>query len=189
MTRLEFGVTINQIRAAIGKELPADALEVYFDCLGDLDNGVFKLAAKRVLMEHRWATFPSIAELREAAALTVRGEVSGLPAAKAWELAWGAVKCIDLDIDGSVQRAMRDLHPLVADTMRAMGIASLVGGDDPVPVVRAQFIAAYEQLAARAKREALLPADTRKAIEEAGNRREIAAPVRLAIDGIGKDVA
>lgn len=189
MTNTEFARIIAYLTQGCGKSLTPEQQVVYFDCLGDLSAETFQLAAKRVLMEHKWATFPSIAELREAAALTVRGEVSSLPAAAAWEMAWGAVKCIDLDIDGSVGNAMRNLPPLVRDTMKALGIASLVGGDDPVPVVRAQFMAAYEQLAARAKRQALLPADTRKAIEQAGERQAIPAPVRMAIDGIGKDVA
>lgn len=184
MTRLEFGIEMNYIQCAIGVEFRDGQLDVYFDCLGDLPADVFQVAVRRVLMEHRWHTFPSIAELREAAVSVMQGEVTPLSGAEAWELAWRAVGRIDLDVDGSVQRATRNLPPLVVDAMNCLGVANLVGGNDPVPVVRAQFVKAFEQLAQRRQREALLPASTRAAITEMG-QREIPAPVRLALAGIG----
>jgi len=189
MTKIEFGTVMNYIRAATGVEFRDGMLDVYFDCLGDLSSETLQLVAKRVLMEHRWSNFPSIAELREAAALTIRGEVSGLSPAEGWELAWKAICKIDLDVDDSLQRATKGLPPIVVDAMDAMGIANLVGGEDPVAVVRAQFLKVFEQLAARDKRLALLPASTREAIEQHRPQGEIAAPVKLAIAGIGKDVA
>lgn len=189
MTNLEFAEIIGYIGAACGKSLPVESQIVYFDLLGDLTADVFRLAAKRVALEHKWANFPTVAELREAAALTAQGEVSTLSPCKAWELAWDAIKRIDLDIDGSLQRATSKLPPIVLEAMEAMGTASLVGGKDKVPVVRAQFIDAFEHLAERDKRLALMPSSVRQAIEGIGEKKELAAPVRLALSGIGKDVA
>lgn len=188
MTREEFGIIMGYLVLGTGKELSIDAHEVYFDCLGDLDANTLQIAAKRVLMEHKWATFPSVAELRMAAALTVKNEVSSLSAIEAWEIGWRAIGRIDPDQDGSIERALKGIPDLVLRTIKAMGIANLVCGKDPVPVVRAQFIEAFERLQEREMREALLPDDTRKSIEEHGKGEAISAPVRLAIIGIGKEV-
>lgn len=199
MTRPEFSVVMNYLRVAIGKDLTADALEVYFDLLGDLPADVLQLAARRVLLEHKWATFPSVAELRAAAAETVRGEVKELSAFEAWGLARRAAAQIDLEVDGSAERAMKNLPALVREAMRIFGLPSLCvgGGDDfegnprrvdPVSVQASQFVKIYEHLAARDRRAALMPPAMRKAIEETGERQEIAGTVRQAIEGIGKAV-
>ncbi len=73
MSNTEFLEVLAYLTAGSGKDLAAQSKLVYFDCLADLDFEVFKLAAKRVLMEHKFATFPTIAELREAATLLRRG--------------------------------------------------------------------------------------------------------------------
>ena len=167
MTRYEFGVTMNYIGVAVGKPMEdANALDVYFDLLGDLPADVFRLAAKRVVLSHKYPTFPSVAELRAAALDAHQGDTGGgLPVAEAWRLAWQAVGKIDLDIDGSKDRHLASLPPAVAETINALGLANLIHGKDPVPVVRAQFSKAYEQIAARDRQRALLPAPVREAIE------------------------
>ncbi len=167
MTKPQFAGVIAYIAAAIGKELSPAALDVYFDLLGDMTEDVGYLAAKRVLLEHRWATFPSVAELREAAVLSVQGEVSALSSAEAWQIAWKAASRIDLDIDGSKDRALKNLPPLVVEAMDAFGLAALTGGSSPVEVMRAQFVKIFDQLAARQKRLALLPPKTFTAIVNA----------------------
>lgn len=157
MTRHEFASVMAYISAGIGKPIAREAAEVYFDLLGDLPEPIFRAAAKRVLLEHKWATFPSVAELREAAALTMQGEISSLTAAEAWQLAWKATGKIDPEVDGSLERACAQLPPLVFEAMRSFGIPALCFGREPVAVVRAQFMKFYEQLADREKRRALLP--------------------------------
>lgn len=199
MTDIQFAEVIGKISAGCGKSLSAESQLVYFDCLGDLDYEVFKLAAKRVLLSHPWATFPSIAELREAAALTARGEVVELSPAKAWELAWQRIGGVDLEIRGpyhangkvyadQLAAALDGLPDVLVKAIRAFGIPSLAYGDDPPGVKRGQFMKVYEQIADDSKREAIMPADTRKAIEAIGERKELPAPVRLALAGIGKAV-
>src|SRR5690349_18631817 len=115
----------------VGKSLPPETLAVYFDCLGDLEYEVLALAAKRVLLNHRYPTFPTIAELREAAAGVARGRVKELSPGEAWALAWGAVKRIDPALDASVDRATKGLPPLVVKAMQAFGICALCGGGEP----------------------------------------------------------
>ncbi len=189
MTRTEFGIIVAYLEVGCGKKLPTDAMEVFFDLLGDLPAAVLQLAAKRVILEHRWATFPSVAELREAAVLTARGEVKELSPAEGWELAWNAVKNIDPEIERSVTRAMEKLPPLVVAAIRAMGLLNLCYGEEPVAVIRGQFLKVFEQLAARDKRTELFPLATRQEIAAMPTHRTaITQRVVGILEGIGEGV-
>lgn len=168
MTRLVFGRIMAGIAAAIGKPLTAEAADVYFSLLGDLPFEVLEAAAKRVLLEHRWATFPSIAELRQAAAETIQGQFSELSPAEAWAIAWRAVGRIDLEVGGQADRELKRIPPIVAEAVRAYGLYSLVAGRENVSIVRAQFTKIFEQLAARERRTALLPAALKDTIARIG---------------------
>lgn len=187
MTRPEFAAIMAYIAAATGKSLSADATEVYYELLGDLPAPVLRVTAKRVVLEHKWATFPTVAELREAAILTASGEVVGLSPAEAWDLAWSAAKKIDLEVEGSLQRACARLPPLVVEAMRVFGIATLCSTrGDPVGVVRAQFLKIYEQLQTRDHRVALLPAAVRREIAAASQAaRVLPAPLSGLLENIG----
>lgn len=178
MSREEFLKAVAYVTAACGKALAPASLEVYFDCLGDLPYDVMLTAAKRVVLEHKFATFPTVAEFREAAAETLRGRVKELSAAEAWEAAWAVVRNTDPEIEGSFARATRDTPPLVVEAIRAFGLQALCYGKEPVGVVRGQFLKIFEQLAARDRRAALLPAPVKLAIEErAADRQERAREV------------
>ncbi len=168
MNRQEFAAVMAYLSLATKQPFPREAMEVYWDLLGDLPLEVLQIAAKRVALEHPWPSFPSVAELREAAAETMRGKVSEMSAAEAWRLAWQAVGVIDLEVDGSLKRATERLPALVLEAMKVFGIAALVGGKEPVGVVRAQFTKIFDQLQAREKRLALLPAPLKTAIASLG---------------------
>lgn len=157
MTRVEFAEGIAYLEAGCGVPMPAKAIEVYFDILGDLPRDAFRVACKRVILEHPWKTFPSIAELRQAASETLRGEICVMSPGEAWAQAWAIVGRIDPEISGSVGRGLEGAHPLVKEAMEAMGIPALCYGKEPVGVLRGQFMRIYEQMAARDKRTALLP--------------------------------
>lgn len=168
MTREEFVRVTNYITAGCGKHLGPESLEVYFDLLGDLDAPTLLVAAKRVLLRHKFPTFPTIAELREAATLTQAGEVTSLSSAEAWSLAWDAAARTDPEITGSFERATAGLPPLVVRAMRAFGVNALCYGSEPITVIRAQYMRVYEQLAAREREAAVLPAATKRAIAAQG---------------------
>lgn len=186
MTQDEFKSVMDYLKSGSGKS-PADgkALLVYFDCLGDLDFEAFKLGAKWTLMNHKFATFPSIAELREATVAAARGAVVELAPVKAWEIAWKIIGNTDPEIEGSFARASKDAPRLVLDTIRALGLAALCHGTEPVSIVRAQFMRTFEQLADGEKRRALLPASLVKAIEDRGPN-SIKAVAAMLLDGIGQ---
>lgn len=188
MTRVEFATVIVYLEAICGKQLPPASMDPYFDLLGDLPSDVLRTAAQRVAVEHRWATFPSVAELREAAIETIQGSVKELSPAEAWDLAWSAAGRIDLEIEGSIDRACKDLPVTVLEAMRAFGVPALVYGKEPVGVVRGQFLKIFEQLAARDRRRALLPASVKNSIAEIGARGQVAGSVGKIVESIGKEI-
>jgi hypothetical protein len=200
MSRKEFAAIMTYIGIATNKPLGDEALEVYFDLLGDLPADELQLAAKRVLQEHKWATFPTVAELRAAAAESAQGRIAELSAGEGWRLAWQAVGRIDLEQDGSLDRATKHLPPVVLEAMRVFGIAALVHGDEPVGVVRSQFVKIFEQISARERRKALMPAKMKQEILAIGERHsgrieaigppQARLPVTVAgmLEGIAKPV-
>lgn len=189
MNRIEFAQCMAYLGAAIGKQLPTESVEVYFDLLGDLPKEVLQTAAKRVVLEHKWATFPSVAEIREAAAETMMGEKKRLSPSEAWELAWEATKKIDPDIEGSLQRHTENLPALVIEAMRVFGIVSLVRGKEPISITRSQFLKVYEQLQERESRLNLLPQKVKDSIEKIGRDYKALPEVsRKLIENIGKGV-
>lgn len=192
MTRTEFVKCVAYLTAGSGKALAAESLEVYFDCLKDLTADIMATACKRVLMEHKFATFPSIAELREAAAETSRGEVKALASAEAWAIAWKVAGATDPEVDGSFERAYRGVPAIVVDAIQAYGLCDLCYGKEPVGVVRGQFLRIFEQLAAREKRKALMPPKLAREIEAAGKAPPAIEPsgkisdqARELLNGIG----
>lgn len=187
MTRPEFLRVILYLEAGMGLKLPDARQEVYFDTLGDLPLEALQLAAQRVLLEHRWSTFPTIAELREAAVQATHGRVKEITAAEAWDMAWRAVGRIDPEIDGSIDRACKGLPPIVVEAMKGLGIVDLCYGKEPVGVLRGQFLKMFEQLSARDRSLALLPADTRQALRSAKERRALPGRVSTALDTIRKE--
>ncbi|MDE2020234.1 MAG: hypothetical protein KGJ13_07865 [Patescibacteria group bacterium] len=179
------------LSSAIQKPITAETVKVYYALLGDFPVDVLQTAVKRVALEHKWASIPTAAEIREAAALTMRGKISELTPAEAWEMAHQAVAKIDLEIDGSAQRHTKNLPPIVVECLRAMGLPNLCHGKDPVSVLRSQFLKIFEQLAAREKRLSLYPAELKTAIESHGTQ-QIPPPekqdILKIIDKIGRTI-
>lgn len=188
MTNTEFAEIVAYITAGCGKPLPVASQVVYFDTLGDLSADVLRLAAKRVLLEHRWATFPTVAELRQAAAESVRGEVKELSGAEAWGMAWWIAGNTDPELAGSFERACAKAKapPLVVESIRSMGLLDMCYGKEPVGVLRGQFLKVFEQLQGRDRRAALLPPATHAALEQIRERQAVTGPNREAAAIVGR---
>lgn len=184
MTREEFAQVTAYIAVGCGKDLSPEAHEVYFDLLGDLPFEAMKTAARRVLIEHKWATFPSVAELRQAAVETTRGEVKELCPAEAWATAWWIVGNCDPEVEGSFDRACRRAKapPVVVEAIRSMSLTDLCFGDSPVGVIRGQFFDVFEQLQARERRTALLPPAVLNDIRERQAIPSPASATRAIVD-------
>ena len=67
MTIQQFSDCMSLLFVGIGKPVERQTVNVYFELLGHHDADKFRAGCKKVLLSHRWATFPSIAELNDAA--------------------------------------------------------------------------------------------------------------------------
>lgn len=188
MSNIEFAEIIAYITAACGKSLPTASQVVYFDLLGDLPADAFRAAAKRVVLEHPWNTFPSVAELRQATAEQLRGDVQELAWPEAWEMAWRAIANMDPELEGSIERCLARLPKIVADAVNAMGVNNLCYGSEPVAVIRAQFRDTFVPIAARERRKALFTPAMIADLDKTKDRQALPASVKLAIEGIGRAV-
>jgi hypothetical protein len=193
----QFAGVMAYLATAIQKPVGKETIDVYYDLLGDLPVEVLQAAAKRVVLEHKWATFPSVAELREAASETMRGQVKDVSPAEAWEMAWAVACRHDPNQSGEyVSNGKKfpsqwaaitaGMPQIVLDAINAFGPRALIYGQEPIGVLRGQFLKTFEQIAARHKRQALLPQSLRKEIE---GRGKLPAPVKHAIADLGKEPA
>lgn len=189
MTNIECARVLAYLEAGCGKSLTAESKVVYFELLGDLSFEVGMIAARRVLAEHRWHSFPTIAEFREAAVATMRGEVMELSESEAWSLAWRIAQRTDPELSGSFDRACRLVNapPIVIEAIQTFGLLNLCYGKEPVGVIRGQFLKVFGQLAARQRRLALMPPSVAASLSSA-DHRPLPSPVRQAIEGFVHDV-
>ncbi len=185
MTLAEFTSIMAYLELGCGRPLSPKAAEVYFDLLGDLPFPVLKAAAQRVILEHPWNTFPSIAELRKASADTFQGHWTYLSPGEAWKLAWNAVCRIDPEQAGSAARACERLPPLVRKALETFGVVQLCCAKPEF--ARPQFMKIYEHLSAREQRQALLPAALKREIAAIGNAPPAALTMAIESIGVEKD--
>jgi hypothetical protein len=163
------------ISAAIKKPIPSETQLTYFDLLQDLSYEVLMTATRRVILEHRWPTPPSVAELRQAAIETNQGKTHELSESEAWDIAWQIVRNTDPEVGGSFDLACRKAKAssLVIVAVKTMGLHALCYGEEPVGVVRGQFMKVYSQLAARERRLAILPPAVHSELAESRERRAL----------------
>lgn len=205
MTKRQCLEVMAYLAAAISKPPLSDrAGDIYFDLLGDLPLDVFHTAAKRVILDHVWATFPSIAELRQAATDIIHAQAKQIDAAKAWELAWQAVRSIDLEITGPYKAighrdngesfietypsqaasVLAKLPSVVVQAMNAFGLAALCYGKEPVTIVRSQFMVIFQKAQDSRDQLALMPPALAKEIE---SRATLPPSAARAIEQIGSE--
>ena len=165
MTKIEFAKVIAFIGSATNQSTEETRVEVFFELLGDLPASVFQAAAKKVVLNHKWATFPSVAELREACVEIMQGNVARLSSGEAWDLAWKSVGRIDPEQSHTLA-ILDKLPPLVSRAISCFGLPALCYGKEPIGVVRGQFMKIYEQLDTTDKQRALLPGKLVEQIEE-----------------------
>lgn len=186
MTRKEFSEGLYFLAAGCRQALEAPTLEAYFALLGDLSAETFREACRVVLLSHKYATLPSIAELREAALMVENARNPQLTAGEAFAIAREAAGNVDMDIIGPFKvrnyqtgewdvypsqeaYALRDVPEPVVKAMRAFGLREFCYAEDPTGVVRAQFTKVFEQIAARDQRTALMPPSVREFLD---NKRD-----------------
>jgi hypothetical protein len=164
MTRDEFLSVMVTLAAGCGKPASAETHEVYWQLLGDLPEPAFRAAAAQALLESRYPVFPPVGTLRQLAVGAVQGAARLPSPAEAWGLVRRAL------VGCGYYRAeagLASLPPAVRRTAECLGWQELCDATEP-EIVRAQFCKAYEQVAGREEREALLPPKLRAALAQVG---------------------
>jgi hypothetical protein len=152
MNRVEFAQVMAYLSAACGKDVPEEMAEVYYDVLQDLPLEALQAAAKLVLAEHRFANFPTIGELREAAQCFLPS--NGAPPG---EIAYReAMKSVQMFGFAGQAKALARLHPDVAHAVESFGWRALCDSTEP-EVCRGQFMRIYESISARRRRLSAMP--------------------------------
>lgn len=176
MTPEEFAVAcLGPIEATYGS-VDIFHARMLHSTLGDIPPELLAAATLKHIAESKW--LPKPAEIR-VAAMEIASEASGaaeLSAGEAWGFALKAIRRIDYDIDGSVERARKLVPAMVWEAMQNVGVSTLVNAEGPIQTVQLQrlFHEAFNALVTRERKLLLAPPQVRQAIEE--QRRNKALP-------------
>lgn len=153
MDRLDFVEVMAMLSAGIGKPMADDQLEVYFDLLGDLPVEVLRMAAKTVLLEHRYSTIPTIAELRQLATEIMHPELK-MDAGEAIRIARLAIREYGYmrPIEG-----LASLPPMIAEAVSRIGWVAFCDSENQ-EALRAHFTRIYDGLKTSTTRTKNTPA-------------------------------
>lgn len=178
MSNLEFGDVVSWLEIAFGKPL-ADSKEardkranVYFEMLGKYPVDAFRVAARRIVRERKYQSFPSVAELQEFIIETLHGEIMELTAQEAFNVGMKACGQCDIESYGSVDRAFANIPEKVKRAVWAFGFMALYNlPSSAMETARAQFIKLYEALEERDHRDDLYPQSLKDEIKRIGRNQ------------------
>jgi hypothetical protein len=139
MTKAEFAKIAAYLSAGIGKKMPSETMDVWFDILQDLPAELALMAVKKALSTYEYATIPPIGVIYKSAVELV---TASIPSASG---AWAEVQD-QIRLVGSYGKPTFS-DPLIFKTVSAMGgWVDLCRSEEPVGVIRAQFLRIYEGL-------------------------------------------
>lgn len=140
----------------------ANTAEVWTMLLEDLPAPLVLAAVKKHCLTSKFP--PTIAEIRDAATVTVRPDLQVTPME-----AWGEVtKAIRRFGYYREEDALASLSEQTRSVVKAIGWKDICVSEEP-DIIRGQFRRAYETMATRRKEEALLPTEFRHQLETIGN--------------------
>lgn len=169
ITREQFAAVMAYISAGSHKPISEPSIAVYYDLLGDLPIEALNVAAKRAILENKYATFPAVAMLREFAFDSMRGEVKSLTGAEAFGIAMSAMASCDIESYGSLARAFAGVPASVKAAVRQFGFMAMYNmPSNSIETARAQFTKIFEAIAEREKKTGILPAAVQEQIAEIG---------------------
>ena len=143
------------LQAGTQKTASPQTIKVYHRCLSDLSFDVLLRAAELSLMEHEYATIPSIALLRR---LATEQPTNRLTALEALDLARRAINHAGGSYASADQRqaALNHIPSEVAECLRAFGWDRICDSDQP-EVLNGQWRRQWEESQARGERQRLIP--------------------------------
>ena len=152
MTKKEFAMFAMALKTYYPREnlLPNDkAMELWFGQLQDIPFQVAEAGLNKWVSLNKWS--PSIADIREMACGITRGDMPD------WSDAWEEVlRAIRKYGSYRPQEALESLSPLARKATDRIGFLNICQSENP-SADRANFRMIYEQLADRAKKDALIP--------------------------------
>ena len=155
------------LQAGTQKTATKETIRVYHRCLSDLSFDVLLRAAELSLMQHEYATIPSIALIRK---LATEQPTSRLTALEALDLARRAINHAGGSYATADDRAaaLNHIPSEVAECLRAFGWDRICDSDQP-EVLNGQWRRQWEESQARGERQRLIPprlgGGTRQAID------------------------
>lgn len=159
MTREEFAAVGAYLASAVGRPMPRDQAEVYYDLLRDLRVQTVQEAARRAVAANQFPTVPPVGVIRGLALEIAR------PPQPGWGEAWGLVmKAVRRFGHDRERDALAALPAAVAHAASCMGWESLCATNpQDCNTARSQFRDIYNPIAERVEHEAALPAPVRVA--------------------------
>lgn len=152
MEREQFKILCKGMKAVYTQEtfLPdADAFNVWFSLLGDLDYTVLNAAIQKYMLTNKFP--PTIADLRELATTICAGDVPDW--GEGWEKVLKAIRFYGYMRE---TEAMQSFDELTQTCVKRLGWRNLCMSENNNQD-RANFRMIYEQLAERQKKESVLP--------------------------------
>lgn len=138
------------------KAVDAAMVEIWFDCLKDIDIEVALTIVKKNILESPFP--PTIADLRKQHADVIEKRVDSTEA-------WGEVlKAIRSYGSYRESEAIESMSPTVAKTVKYMGWKDICMSEKP-DVVRGQFLKMYATVEDREYKDKLLPESFKAALE------------------------
>lgn len=161
MEREQFKVLCKGMKAVYTQEtfLPdADAFNVWFGLLGDLDYAVLNAAIQKYMLTNRFP--PTIADLREIATTISTGTIPDW--GEGWEQVLQAIRKF-----GSYREteALASMDELTQTCVRRIGFRNICMSEN-ITADRANFRMIYEQIADRTKKESALPISLNNTIKQ-----------------------
>jgi len=143
------------LQAGTQKTASPQTIKVYHRCLSDLSFDVLLRAAELSLMQHEYATIPSIALIRK---LATEQPTSRLTALEALDLARRAINHAGGSYATADDRAaaLNHIPSEVAECLRAFGWDRICDSDQP-EVLNGQWRRQWEESQARGDRQRLIP--------------------------------
>lgn len=143
-----------------------DSIKIWYRLLQDIPYEVANIAIQRYMMTNKFP--PTIAEIREQAALSVNNELNG-----DWGQAWEQV-CKAIRIYGlwGTEEALANMDEITKQCVKRLGWRELCMSETPMQD-RANFRMIFEELKLKTKQESALPLNVKESIAKLQSKQKM----------------
>ena len=124
---------------------PAATMQLYVEMLSDIPEEILATATRHVISRHKYNSWPTIAEIREACVDIQTGAKSYPNAYDAWDTVMTAIRQV-----GSYRRPVFENNPLIEKSINAVGGWVALCMSENAIADRARFVEAYTMYLKRA---------------------------------------